>query len=91
MTKPTLFPVGLKHFHFLSKVGKNRFQRIFLPSDSLDMVSSSDMLFCFEVLSKELAKERVVLLRVQQVIKLQYLVILSSSWPGRIKQIFKKL
>ncbi|XP_008316498.1 ubiquitin carboxyl-terminal hydrolase 19 isoform X4 [Cynoglossus semilaevis] len=50
----------------LAEVGKNRFQRIFLPSDSLDMVSSSDMLFCFEVLSKELAKERVVLLRVQQ-------------------------
>ncbi|XP_037334767.2 ubiquitin carboxyl-terminal hydrolase 19 isoform X3 [Pungitius pungitius] len=50
----------------LAEVGKNRFQRLFLPSHSLDMVSSSDMLFCFEVLSKEMAKERVVLLRVQQ-------------------------
>uniref|UniRef100_A0A8D2ZSM7 ubiquitinyl hydrolase 1 n=1 Tax=Scophthalmus maximus TaxID=52904 RepID=A0A8D2ZSM7_SCOMX len=50
----------------LAEVGKNRFQRMFLPSHSLDTVSSSDMLFCFEVLSKELAKERVVLLRVQQ-------------------------
>ncbi|CAG6021029.1 unnamed protein product [Menidia menidia] len=50
----------------LAEVGKNHFQRIFLPSHSLDTVSPSDMLFCFEVLSKELAKERVVLLRVQQ-------------------------
>ncbi|XP_040904239.1 ubiquitin carboxyl-terminal hydrolase 19 isoform X2 [Toxotes jaculatrix] len=50
----------------LAEVGKNRFQRMFLPSHSLDTVSSSDMLFCFEVLSKDLAKERVVLLRVQQ-------------------------
>ncbi|XP_059189780.1 ubiquitin carboxyl-terminal hydrolase 19 isoform X2 [Centropristis striata] len=50
----------------LAEVGKNRFQRMFLPSHSLDMVSSSDMLFCFEVLSKDMAKERVVLLRVQQ-------------------------
>ncbi|XP_077457775.1 ubiquitin carboxyl-terminal hydrolase 19 isoform X2 [Stigmatopora argus] len=50
----------------LAEVGKNCFQRMFLPSHSLDTVSSSDMLFCFEVLSKDLAKERVVLLRVQQ-------------------------
>ncbi|XP_031142111.1 ubiquitin carboxyl-terminal hydrolase 19 isoform X2 [Sander lucioperca] len=50
----------------LAEVGKNRFQRMFSPSHSLDMVSSSDMLFCFEVLSKDMAKERVVLLRVQQ-------------------------
>ncbi|GLD45652.1 ubiquitin carboxyl-terminal hydrolase 19 isoform X4 [Lates japonicus] len=50
----------------LAEVGKSRFQRMFLPSHSLDTVSSSDMLFCFEVLSKDLAKERVVLLRVQQ-------------------------
>ncbi|XP_041859245.1 ubiquitin carboxyl-terminal hydrolase 19 isoform X2 [Melanotaenia boesemani] len=50
----------------LAEVGKNRFQRVFLPSHSLDTVSPSDMLFCFEVLSKDLAKERVVLLRVQQ-------------------------
>ncbi|XP_053705774.1 ubiquitin carboxyl-terminal hydrolase 19 isoform X1 [Synchiropus splendidus] len=50
----------------LAEVGKNRFQRMFLPSHSLDTVSSSDMLLCFEVLSKDLAKERVVLLRVQQ-------------------------
>ncbi|XP_027144152.1 ubiquitin carboxyl-terminal hydrolase 19 isoform X2 [Larimichthys crocea] len=50
----------------LAEVGKNRFQRMFLPSHSLDTVSSSDMLFCFEVLSKDMAKERVVLLRVQQ-------------------------
>lgn len=40
---------------------------MFLPSHSLDTVSSSDMLFCFEVLSKDLVKEKVVLLRVQQV------------------------
>ncbi|MEQ2179497.1 Ubiquitin carboxyl-terminal hydrolase 19 [Goodea atripinnis] len=51
----------------LAEVAKNRFQRIFLPSHSLDTVSPSDMLFCFEVLSKDLAKERVLLLRVQQV------------------------
>ncbi|XP_056240703.1 ubiquitin carboxyl-terminal hydrolase 19 isoform X2 [Seriola aureovittata] len=50
----------------LAEVGKNRFQRMFLPSHSLDTVSSSDMLFCFEVLSKDLAKERVIVLRVQQ-------------------------
>ncbi|XP_027879788.1 ubiquitin carboxyl-terminal hydrolase 19 isoform X2 [Xiphophorus couchianus] len=50
----------------LAEVAKNRFQRIFLPSHSLDTVSPSDTLFCFEVLSKDLAKERVVLLRVQQ-------------------------
>uniref|UniRef100_A0A4W5Q774 ubiquitinyl hydrolase 1 n=1 Tax=Hucho hucho TaxID=62062 RepID=A0A4W5Q774_9TELE len=50
----------------LAEVMKSRFHRIFLPSHSLDTVSSSDMLFCFEVLSKELAKERVVVLRVQQ-------------------------
>uniref|UniRef100_A0A8C2XI78 ubiquitinyl hydrolase 1 n=1 Tax=Cyclopterus lumpus TaxID=8103 RepID=A0A8C2XI78_CYCLU len=50
----------------LAEVGKNRFQRMFLPSNSLDTVSSSDTLFCFEVLSKDMAKERVVLLRVQQ-------------------------
>ncbi|XP_068452984.1 ubiquitin carboxyl-terminal hydrolase 19 isoform X2 [Clinocottus analis] len=50
----------------LAEVGKNRFQRMFLPTHSLDTVSSSDTLFCFEVLSKDMAKERVVLLRVQQ-------------------------
>ncbi|XP_071205203.1 ubiquitin carboxyl-terminal hydrolase 19-like isoform X13 [Salvelinus alpinus] len=50
----------------LAEVVKSRFHRMFLPSNSLDTVSSSDMLFCFEVLSKELAKERVVVLRVQQ-------------------------
>ncbi|CAJ1055423.1 ubiquitin carboxyl-terminal hydrolase 19 isoform X3 [Xyrichtys novacula] len=50
----------------LAEVGKNRFHRMFLPSHSLDTVSSSDMLFCFEVLSKDMAKERVILLRVQQ-------------------------
>ncbi|XP_035596633.1 ubiquitin carboxyl-terminal hydrolase 19 isoform X1 [Oncorhynchus keta] len=50
----------------LAEVVKSRFHRIFLPSHSLDTISSSDMLFCFEVLSKELAKERVVVLRVQQ-------------------------
>ncbi|XP_051516081.1 ubiquitin carboxyl-terminal hydrolase 19-like isoform X4 [Myxocyprinus asiaticus] len=50
----------------LAEVGKGRFQRIFSPSHSLDTVTSSDLLFCFEVLSKDLAKERVVLLKVQQ-------------------------
>ncbi|XP_075882772.1 ubiquitin carboxyl-terminal hydrolase 19 isoform X3 [Nelusetta ayraudi] len=51
---------------WLAEVGKNRFQRTFLPSHSLDTVSSSDTLFCFEVLSKDMAKEKVVLLKVQQ-------------------------
>lgn len=50
----------------LAEVSKSRFQRMLLPSHSLDTVSSSDMLFCFEVMSRELAKERVVELRVQQ-------------------------
>ncbi|XP_065142058.1 ubiquitin carboxyl-terminal hydrolase 19 isoform X1 [Paramisgurnus dabryanus] len=50
----------------LAEVVKNRFHKIFLPSHSLDTVSPSDLLFCFEVLSKDLAKERVVLLKVQQ-------------------------
>ena len=53
-------------------MAKNRFQRMFLPAHSLDTVSSSDMLFCFELLSKEMAKEKVVLLRVQQVRKPLY-------------------
>ncbi|XP_067302511.1 ubiquitin carboxyl-terminal hydrolase 19 isoform X3 [Pseudorasbora parva] len=50
----------------LAEVVKGRFHRIFSPSQSLDTVSSSDLLFCFEMLSKDLAKERVVLLKVQQ-------------------------
>ncbi|XP_061112625.1 ubiquitin carboxyl-terminal hydrolase 19 isoform X2 [Conger conger] len=50
----------------LAEVVKCRFHRIFLPSHSLDTISPSDTLFCFEVLSKELAKERVVVLQVQQ-------------------------
>lgn len=50
---------------------------MFLPSHSLDTVSPSDMLFCFEVLSKDMAKERVVLLRVQQVIKTQIFAFLK--------------
>lgn len=49
------------------QVIKNRFQRMFLPSQSLDTVSPTDLLLCFEVLSTELAKERVVELQVQQV------------------------
>ncbi|MEJ1285810.1 ubiquitin specific peptidase 19 [Cricetulus griseus] len=49
------------------KVIKNRFHRVFLPSHSLDAVSPTDMLLCFELLSPELAKERVVVLEVQQV------------------------
>jgi len=48
-------------------VVKGRFHRIFSSSQSLDTVSSSDLLFCFEMLSKDLAKERVVLLKVHQV------------------------
>uniref|UniRef100_A0A8C2HVR1 ubiquitinyl hydrolase 1 n=1 Tax=Cyprinus carpio TaxID=7962 RepID=A0A8C2HVR1_CYPCA len=51
---------------WLAEVVKNRFNRIFSPPQSLDTVSPSDLLFCFEVLSKDLAKERVVLLKVQQ-------------------------
>ncbi|XP_073888244.1 ubiquitin carboxyl-terminal hydrolase 19 isoform X48 [Macaca fascicularis] len=50
----------------LAEVIKNRFHRVFLPSHSLDTVSPSDMLLCFELLSPELAKERVVVLEVQQ-------------------------
>ncbi|XP_075039657.1 ubiquitin carboxyl-terminal hydrolase 19 isoform X2 [Mixophyes fleayi] len=50
----------------LAEVVKNRFHRLFTPSCSVDLVSSSDQLFCFEVLSPELAKERVVVLQVVQ-------------------------
>ncbi|XP_074054016.1 ubiquitin carboxyl-terminal hydrolase 19 isoform X1 [Macrotis lagotis] len=50
----------------LAEVIKNRFHRVFLPSQSLDTVSPADLLLCFEVLSPELAKERVVVLQVQQ-------------------------
>uniref|UniRef100_A0A8C6SRC5 ubiquitinyl hydrolase 1 n=1 Tax=Neogobius melanostomus TaxID=47308 RepID=A0A8C6SRC5_9GOBI len=50
----------------LAEVAKCRFQRLLLPSHSLDTVSPSDMLFCFEVLSRDMAKERVVELRVHQ-------------------------
>ncbi|NWU89134.1 UBP19 hydrolase, partial [Upupa epops] len=50
----------------LAEVNKNRFNRMFLPSSSLDTVSPTDLLLCFEVLSPELAKERVVELQVQQ-------------------------
>ncbi|KAL2803857.1 ubiquitin carboxyl-terminal hydrolase 19 isoform 10, partial [Daubentonia madagascariensis] len=50
----------------LAEVIKNRFHRVFLPSHSLDTVSPSDTLLCFELLSPELAKERVVVLEVQQ-------------------------
>uniref|UniRef100_A0A4X2LSL0 ubiquitinyl hydrolase 1 n=1 Tax=Vombatus ursinus TaxID=29139 RepID=A0A4X2LSL0_VOMUR len=50
----------------LAEVIKNRFHRVFLPSHSLDTVSPTDLLLCFEVLSPELAKERVVVLQVQQ-------------------------
>ena len=46
------------------QVIKNRFHRVFLPSHSLDTVSPSDTLLCFELLSPELAKERVVVLEV---------------------------
>ncbi|XP_018116911.1 ubiquitin carboxyl-terminal hydrolase 19 isoform X3 [Xenopus laevis] len=50
----------------LAEVVKNRFQRIFRPTCSLDSVSPNDLLFCFEVLSKELSKERVLVFQVQQ-------------------------
>uniref|UniRef100_A0A8C0HH10 Ubiquitin carboxyl-terminal hydrolase 19 n=1 Tax=Chelonoidis abingdonii TaxID=106734 RepID=A0A8C0HH10_CHEAB len=50
----------------LAEVIKNRFHRMFPPSQSLDTVSPTDLLLCFEVLSPELAKERVVVLQVQQ-------------------------
>ncbi|XP_059383662.1 ubiquitin carboxyl-terminal hydrolase 19 isoform X2 [Carassius carassius] len=50
----------------LAEVVKNRFHRIFSPNQSLDMVTSNELLFCFEMLSKDLAKERVVFLKVQQ-------------------------
>ncbi|XP_072276727.1 ubiquitin carboxyl-terminal hydrolase 19 isoform X2 [Pyxicephalus adspersus] len=50
----------------LAEVAKHRFHRMFRPSCSLDSVSPSDVLLCFEVLSPELAKERVLVLQVQQ-------------------------
>nr|XP_033782603.1 ubiquitin carboxyl-terminal hydrolase 19 isoform X2 [Geotrypetes seraphini] len=50
----------------LAEVIKNSFQRVFLPSNSLDTISPTNILFCFEVLSTELAKERVMVLQVQQ-------------------------
>ncbi|XP_069062290.1 ubiquitin carboxyl-terminal hydrolase 19 isoform X2 [Pleurodeles waltl] len=50
----------------LAEVIKNRFHRLFLPSHSLDAITPADLLFCFEVLSPDLAKERVVVLQVQQ-------------------------
>lgn len=88
--------MGVLVFLPLCQVAKNRFQRIFLPSHSLDTVSPSDMLFCFEVLSKDLAKERVVLLRVQQVIKKNSFVVLRVSWgvttrSERLRFAFQKL
>ncbi|XP_053156920.1 ubiquitin carboxyl-terminal hydrolase 19 isoform X2 [Hemicordylus capensis] len=50
----------------LAEVNKNRFHRMFPPSHSLDSVTPTDLLLCFEVLSPDLAKERVVELQVQQ-------------------------
>ncbi|MBN3282425.1 UBP19 hydrolase, partial [Polyodon spathula] len=50
----------------LTEVIKSRFHRAFLPCHSLDAVSPSDTLFCFEVLSNDLAKEKVLILQVQQ-------------------------
>ncbi|KAG8557256.1 hypothetical protein GDO81_018384 [Engystomops pustulosus] len=50
----------------LAEVVKNRINRTFNPSCSVDSVSPSDQLFCFEVLSPELAKEHVFVLQVQQ-------------------------
>ncbi|XP_072329211.1 ubiquitin carboxyl-terminal hydrolase 19 isoform X2 [Scyliorhinus torazame] len=50
----------------MAEVARNRFHRLFIPSQSLDTVSPSDTLFCFEVLTKDLAKERVLELHVQQ-------------------------
>lgn len=50
----------------LAEVVRNRFHRLFLASQSLDTVSPSDTLFCFEVHSQDLTKERVVELQVQQ-------------------------
>ncbi|XP_048344540.1 ubiquitin carboxyl-terminal hydrolase 19 isoform X1 [Sphaerodactylus townsendi] len=50
----------------LAEVIKNHFHRTYLPSHSLDCVSPTDLLLCFEVLSPDLAKERVVELQVQQ-------------------------
>ncbi|XP_073425712.1 ubiquitin carboxyl-terminal hydrolase 19 isoform X3 [Dendrobates tinctorius] len=50
----------------LAEVVKNRLNRTFNPSCSVDLVSPTDQLFCFEVLSPELAKEHVIVLQVQQ-------------------------
>ncbi|KAL7986245.1 hypothetical protein Chor_011411 [Crotalus horridus] len=70
--KPIKFLVSISKenstaMEVLDSVIKNRFHRMFLPSQSLDAVSPTDLLLCFEVLSPELAKERVVELQVQQV------------------------
>ncbi|XP_078059866.1 ubiquitin carboxyl-terminal hydrolase 19 [Mustelus asterias] len=50
----------------LTEVVRSRFHRIFISSQSLDTVTPSDTLFCFEVLTKDLAKEKVLELNVQQ-------------------------
>lgn len=63
MEQPSHSPTPLLSWQVI----KNRFHRMFLPSNSLDTVSPTDLLLCFEVLSPELAKERVVELQVQQV------------------------
>ena len=63
MRQPSSSPAPLLSWQVI----KNRFHRMFLPSNSLDTVSPTDLLLCFEVLSPELAKERVVELQVQQV------------------------
>ncbi|KAG8127911.1 hypothetical protein E2320_014813 [Naja naja] len=48
------------------------------PVKSLDAVSPTDLLLCFEVLSPELAKERVVELQVQQVLS----QCVPTTFPG---------
>ncbi|XP_064422436.1 ubiquitin carboxyl-terminal hydrolase 19 isoform X3 [Latimeria chalumnae] len=51
---------------WLAEVVKNIFQHPLVSSQSLDAISPSDLLFCFELLAKELAKEKVVVLKVHQ-------------------------
>lgn len=76
--QPSRGPVPLLSWQVI----KNRFHRMFLPSHSLDTVSPTDLLLCFEVLSPELAKERVVELQVQQVSKWK---IRTAGWhSGRL-------
>uniref|UniRef100_A0AAV2M1N9 ubiquitinyl hydrolase 1 n=1 Tax=Knipowitschia caucasica TaxID=637954 RepID=A0AAV2M1N9_KNICA len=63
----------------LAEVCKSRLQRLLLPSQSLDSVSASDLLFCFEVLCRDQSNERLLLLRVHQKLQVPNLPISKCS------------